>query len=115
MILSSLLCIIVQQFLDGGLDEPDLGKDLVSRRCPDEGLGIAVPVGDVVENLFDEDLYGAEGAAADGLPGDDSEPGFDLVHPGRSDGSEVELNVRVLLEPGFDLGGRVVERLSSTT
>src|SRR3954447_17393949 len=81
--------------------------DLIGRRCPDERLGIAVPVGDEVAYLLDENLYRTERAAANGLPGDDAEPGFDLVDPGRTDRSEVELNVRVLLEPRLDLGGGV--------
>ena len=39
---------------------------------------------------------GGEGAAADGLPGDDVEPDFDLVEPGGVGGSEME----VVAEPG---------------
>ena len=56
MILSELLGVVVQQLLDVGLDEPDLGKDLVGRGGPDEGFCVAVPVGDVVLDPLDETL-----------------------------------------------------------
>jgi len=39
-----LLGVVVQQLLDVGLDEPNLGKDLVGRGGPDEGFCVAVPV-----------------------------------------------------------------------
>jgi hypothetical protein len=61
----------------------------------------------VVTDAIDEDLYRAERAAANRLAGDDAEPGLNLIDPGRPDGSEEELNVRVLLQPGLHLRGGV--------
>src|SRR4051812_43733586 len=49
----------------------------------------------------------AESAAADGLAGDDAEPGFNLIDPGRADGGEVKLDVRIILQPGHHLRGSV--------
>ena len=48
MILLELLGVVVQQLLDVGLDEPNLGKDLVGGCGPDEWFCVVVPVGDVV-------------------------------------------------------------------
>ena len=84
-----LLGVVVQQLLDVGLDESDLGKDLVGRGGPDERFGVAVPVSDIVVDPLDENLDRTERAAANRLSGDDAEPGFDLVDSGRPDGSEV--------------------------
>jgi len=44
---------------------------------------LAVPLVDGVANPLDENPDRAECAAADGLPNDDAEPGFDLVDPGK--------------------------------
>jgi hypothetical protein len=89
VILIPLLGVVVDEFLDVGLDEPDLGEDLVGGGGPDEGLRGGVPVRDVIADLLDHDLDAGEGAASDGLAGDDPEPGLDLVDPGRSLGGEV--------------------------
>ncbi|GAA5000610.1 hypothetical protein [Actinopolymorpha pittospori] len=80
-----LLGAVVHEFLDVGLDELDLGEGLLDCGGPGEGLGVGVPVFDVGADLADEDLDRAEGAAADGLAGDDAEPGLDLVDPTRTD------------------------------
>ncbi len=68
---------------------------------------------DVVLDMLYELDQGAEGSAADGLPGDDAEPGFDLVDPRASFRSEVKLHVRMFAEPFVDLsvvvGFQVVE------
>ena len=40
---------------------------------PGERAGVGVPVGDVVADLLDEGFDRGEGAAADGLAGDDAE------------------------------------------
>src|SRR5262249_42339086 len=79
-----LLRVVVDQALDVGLGEADLGEDLVGGGGPDERLGAGVPVGDVVADLRDQDSHEGEGAAADGLSGDDPEPDLNLVEPGRS-------------------------------
>ncbi len=74
--------------------------------------GTGVPGRDVVADGADQDLYGGEGAAADGLRGGDAEPGLDLVHPAGALEGEVEVHVRVRVQPGLDLrsgvGGQVV-------
>ena len=83
MILLSLLGVVVDEFLDVGLDEADLGQDFLGGGGPGEGCWVGVPVGDVVADLSDEDLHAGEGAAADRLAGDDAEPGLDLARPTR--------------------------------
>jgi hypothetical protein len=60
------------------LDPGDFGEDVVCGGCPREGLGVGVPGGDVVADGEDQGVDGAERAAADGLAGDDREPGLDL-------------------------------------
>jgi hypothetical protein len=59
------------------------------------------------KNQAEEDLDGGEGAAADGLAGDDAEPGLDLIQPAGTGRGEVEMHVRVDVEPGPDVGGGV--------
>jgi hypothetical protein len=70
-----LLGVVVQQLFDAGLDESDLGKDLVGRGGPDERFGVAVPMGDVVVDPPDQDLDRTERATTNRLTGDDPEPG----------------------------------------
>ena len=72
MILRYLLCVVVDEFLDVGLDKLNLGEDLVGGRGPGERFGCGVPVGDVVADLFDQDFDRGEGATANGLAGNDS-------------------------------------------
>ena len=108
MIAFGLLGVVVDEFPDVGLYELNLGKNVVGGGCPCEWLGVGVPVLDVVANLLDQNGDRGEGAAPDGLAGDDAEPGLDLVDPGRTDlWGEVEVHVRVALEPRLDLGGGV--------
>jgi hypothetical protein len=73
----ALLCVVLDEFLDVGLGDQDLGQDLVGGGSPDEGFGVAVPVGDVGPDPGDQGLDRGEGAAADRLPGDDAEPVLD--------------------------------------
>jgi hypothetical protein len=72
-----LLGVVVDEFLDAGLCELNLGENVVGGGGPCEGLGVGVPVLDVVADLLDQDGDGGEGAAPDGLAGDDAEPGLD--------------------------------------
>ena len=70
---------------------------------PDEGPG-ALIVGldegiDVLPELGD----GGEGRAAQGFPGEDGEPDFDLVEPGGSRRGEVEMHIGMRREPSFVL------------
>ena len=75
MITLHLLGVVVDEFLDVGLYELDLGKNVVGGGRPCERLGVGVPVLDVVADLLDQDGDRGEGAAPDGLAGDDAEPG----------------------------------------
>ena len=54
-----------------------------------------------------ESADAGEGAAPDGPPTEDREPGRDLVESAGAGGREVELDARVLAEPGLDVGGLV--------
>jgi hypothetical protein len=110
-----LLAVVIDEFFGVGLDDADFGQDLVGGGGPGEWLGIGVPVCDVVADLVDEDLDRGEGAAADGLAGDDAKPGLDLVDPRGADGGEVEMDVQVVLEPGQDVRGGVDGQVSNTT
>ena len=115
MILLELLGVVVQQLLDVGLDEPNLGKDLVGRGGPDEWFCVVVPVGDVVLDPLDENLYRTERAAANRLASDDAEPGFDLVEPGDPTGVKWNSTFGFFSSHSFTSGVVWVERLSSTT
>jgi len=85
VILLGLRGVVVDELLDGGLDELDFGQDLVGGGGPDKRLGVGVPMVDVVADLGDEYLDRGERAAADSPAGDDGEPGPDLVDPDGSD------------------------------
>ena len=55
-------------------------------------------------DLCDEVLDALEGAAADGLLGDQSEPSFDLIEPGRISGRVVDVESGPRSQPEADLG-----------
>ena len=78
MILLALLCVVVDELFDVGLDPGDLGEDLVGGGGPGEGFGVGVPVLDIGADPLDERVGRGERAPADGLSGDDPEPGLDL-------------------------------------
>ena len=78
----SLLSVIVDEFLDVGLDDAHLGEDLVGGGGPDERSGAGVLVRDVVAYLVDQDFDTIKGAPTDGLASDDAKPSFDLIKPG---------------------------------
>src|SRR5205085_7347071 len=102
-----LLSVVVDELLDVGFDEADFRQDLVGGGSPGEWFGVGVPVADVFAYLLDECFNAAESAAADGLAGDDAEPGFNLIDPGRGDGGEAQMDVRIILQPMHHLRGRV--------
>ena len=62
----------------------------------DEGIDLALEVG-----------HGIEGAAADGLVGDQGESVFGLMEPGAVGRGEVQMEARVLGQPGANSGGFV--------
>jgi hypothetical protein len=72
----SLLSVIVDEFLDVGLDEAHLGEDLVGGGGPDERCGARVPMRDVVAYLVDQNFDTTEGAPTDGLASDDAQTKF---------------------------------------
>jgi HEAT repeat protein len=92
----------------------DAGEDLVGVLGPGEGLGVVVPVVYEGADGGGEFLDGGEGAAADGLAGDDREEAFHEVDPRASGRREVQGDPLVLRpgEPCADLsvlmGGVVV-------
>ena len=55
-------------------------------------------------DLCDEVLDAFEGAAADGLLGDQSEPSFDLIEPGRISGRVVDVEAGSRRQPEAYLG-----------
>src|SRR5712691_10256716 len=80
---------------------------------PYEGRRMAVPVGDVGLDMANQCADRVERAPANGLSGEDPEPGLDHVEPGRARGREVKLDLGMLVEPGLHrrrrMRGRVVE------
>ena len=79
-------------------------NDFGWRLGPDEGCRVFVPVFDVVFDVLDEGPDRREGTAPHGFACEDAEPGFDQVQPRGADGREVEVDVRVLLQPRDGLG-----------
>ena len=80
----------------------DLLKDGVGGGRPHEGPGAGVVVVlREAEDLLPELLDRREGAAADGLAGDDAEPDLDLVEPGGVGGGEVDVVARAGGEPAL--------------
>src|SRR5215471_17681362 len=82
-------------------------QDLVGGFGPGERPGIFVPGSDPVPDVVLQGLHGGVDAAADQLVGEQAEPAFDLVHPGRAGGGEVDVEPGAAGQPGLDLG-RVV-------
>src|SRR3989442_8221254 len=80
---------------------------------PYEGRRMAVPVGDVGLDMANQCADRVERAPANGLSGEDPEPGLDHVEPGRALGREVKLDLGMLVEPGLHrrrrMRGRVIE------
>jgi hypothetical protein len=102
-----LLGVVVDEFLDVGLYELNFGENVVGGGRPCEGLGVGVLVVDVVADLFDQDGDRGEGAASDGLTGDDAEPGLDLVDPGRADRVKWKCTCRLRSSHALTSGGGV--------
>ena len=71
---------------------------------PDEGLGLGIVLLQVGFDCGLEFGDAAEHAAADGVAGDQAEEAFDLIDPGGRCRGEVEVEARMALEPGCDLG-----------
>src|SRR6185312_147012 len=80
-------------------------EDLVGCLGPGERPGVVVPGGDPVADVVFQGLDGGVDAAADQLVGEQAEPSFDLVHPGRAGRGEVDVEAGPAGQPGPDLGG----------
>ncbi len=91
----------------------DLREDVRGARRPDERLGIAVVVFDIVLDRVNEFRHAGEHTAFDCILAQVAEEAFDHVQPRGTGRSEVHMESRVALEPGSDLwmlmGGMVVD------
>src|SRR5258705_8734870 len=98
MILFASLRVVVDEFLDVGLDESDLGEDFVGGRGPGEGFGVGIPVVDVVTDLADQNLDAAEGAATDRLAGDNFEQCFYPIFSRKPYRGEIKRSLKTVSE-----------------
>lgn len=73
--------VVVDEFLDAGLYYLDFGEDLFGGGGPAKGLGVGVPGVDEIAYASDQVVDRGEGAAPNGLAGQDSKPDLDLVQP----------------------------------
>src|SRR5712691_3115551 len=89
--------------LKNGFTASDLFEDGVDRRCPDEWFGVLVVGGEELVDRVDEFGDAVEGAAADRFVGEFAKPAFDEVEPGARGRGEVEVEARMLGEPGLDV------------
>ena len=88
------------------------GDDGVGVFSPDKRFAALVPAVDEPGDGFDQLADRAEGAAANGLSGDDPEEDLDHVQPGAGGRGEVQADPRVAGQPGVHggvfVGGVVV-------
>ena len=75
---------------------------------PIEGMRVTIPVRDIRHQRRVQVALAVEDAAADGLAGDEREPAFDLVEPGRVRRRGMEVEARMLKEPVLHLRREVV-------
>ena len=73
--------------------------------CPNIRLGLAVVLGDVVLDGLLQFPNMVKDAAAHAFVGEIAEKAFDLVEPGGTGGSEMQVEAWMLLEPSPYLGG----------
>ena len=72
--------------------------------CPNIRLGLAVVLGDVVLDGLLQFPNIVKDAAANAFVGEIAEETFNLIEPGGTGGSEMQVEAWVLLEPGPYLG-----------
>src|SRR2546422_7188138 len=84
-----------------------LADDVGRLLGPDKGCGVCVPMRYVVFDMAHEGTDGWERSAAHRFTGQNSEPRFDHVQPGRAGRCEVEADFRMSVEPSPYLGGGV--------
>ena len=76
--------------------------------CPDEGFWVFVPSLGVQDDGPLEGGNAGEGSSANGFLGDSGKPALNQVEPGGAGGCEMEMEPRVLGQPGPD--GRMFVR-----
>src|SRR3990172_10832317 len=72
----------------------ELGEDGIRGGGPGERLGLDIVVMDETLNVGNQLVNAAEGSAADRLLGNDVEPDFHLIEPGRIGRGEVQVVTR---------------------
>jgi hypothetical protein len=91
-----------------GLAAPgELGEDRFDGGMPDERFGIFIPCLQEFYNGRNQVGHAGKGVAVDALGGKFSKPALDQVEPTATGGHEVKHEMRMLVEPGFDLGTTV--------
>jgi DDE superfamily endonuclease len=98
---------LVSRFAVGSWLADGLGEDLVGGLDPHERARSVIPGTGEGSDPGDECPDAPKAASPDGLPGEDAEPGLDLVHSGRRRRGEVEGDPRMTRQPGLHLGGLV--------
>jgi len=78
-------------------------QNLLCFRGPDERLGVAVMLFDVLHDRLDQLGYGLEYTPPNTLVGDISKPAFDQVKPGTGSRDEMNLEPRMAFEPALHL------------
>ena len=100
--------------MQGGPPALDFFEDVGSGRGPDEGLGMAVGLDDVVLNGSDKLVHAAKHAAANAFGGEITKESFDHVQPRRRSGREMNVEALVTPQPTLHgdmlVGGIVVHR-----
>lgn len=95
----------------GGRGAGDLGKDVVGRCGPNEGLGVAVVMRDVLGDGTLQVGHAGETVALDAVLGDVAKEPLDHVQPRGAGGGRVHDEARMLGQPQLHCGmlvGRVV-------
>ena len=88
-----------------------LPDDLSWLLGPNEGCRVFIPMVDVVSDMPDQCLNRGERSTSHRLASQDPEPGFDHVHPRRTSRCEVEVDVRVEIQPCPNVRGGVRGRI----
>src|SRR6266516_2391314 len=77
-----------------------LADDVCGFLGPNERSGVLIPVLNVLEDVSHEGTHGVEGTATNRLARQNTEPRFDQIDPRSSRGSEVKVDLGVLVQPG---------------
>ena len=82
----------------------ELLKNRICGGGPSERLAVCIVVRDELIDALHELLDAGEGAATDGLVGDQGEEALDLIEPGAVGRDEVHVPARAAGKPSLDLG-----------